>query len=71
MEINSSVWAFLAVMGAAILSYLSARNKNKNEGVSFLAEASVSLLKQYRLSSEEYKKRLADCKKELEKAKHK
>ncbi len=65
MEINPSVWAFIGVLFASVLSYLSTKKKNKLEGAATLVEAGVSLLEQYRLANEECQEELKDCKKEL------
>ena len=64
MEINPSVWAFIGVIGAAFLSYLSTRRKYRSEGASMLVDAGVSLIEQYRLANEECRKELEDCLKE-------
>lgn len=64
LEINPSVWAFIGVIGAALLSYLSTRSKYRNEGASTLVDAGVSLIEQYRLANEECRKELKECLKE-------
>lgn len=64
LEINPSVWAFIGVIGAALLSYLSTRSKYRNEGASTLVDAGVSLIEQYRLANEECREELEECLKE-------
>ena len=66
MEINPSVWAFIGVIGAALLSYLSTRSKYRNEGASSLVDAGVSLVEQYRIANEECEMKLEECQKAIE-----
>ena len=68
LELNPSVWAFIGIIGAAMLSYLSTRSKYKNEGASSLVEAGVSLMEQYRLANEECQEELEECQNRLESA---